>query len=928
MKKLTYLTFFIFSICLTSKAQFKHSQVTNFSVKEYNAGHQNWCVDTVNDYIFVANNLGLLEFSGFNWHLYRLPNKTIIRSVKVIGERVYTGSYEEFGYWTRQNNGLLNYTSLRELVPSEHLKSESIWEIHEFQDKVVFKSFSAIYIYYNNSIKTIRPDKLLMSAVVAGDQFILQGLEKGLLTLKGDSLIVLESTKRLANYEVKSMVKLSDEKLLIGTSLNGCFEYSITQKSLTKWDSDFNNLLKKHQLTKMFFHKKHIYIGTVKNGVYEYNYETGEFSVLNNKYGLQNNTVLDVKVDHLDNLWIVLDNGIATVQLDAHAYYLNWTRANIGAVNDIIIQDNKTYLATNTGIFKVVEKGISFLKDSDGHAWSFLPFNDAVICQHISKLLEIKNDRLKIISNVAGGYIIKPIPNAKSKLIQGNYVGLSLLTVNEDEWTISNIDGVNFPVKNIVFEDDHTAWVTQPYKGIYRITFSNDYAKALKVENKYNYSFTSTYNIRLFNLDGKVVMNNEKQWYYYDAILDKINVFTSLNTVLGEDQDAVILNNFEKGSIVFKKPNGNVFIRTVLLDEDSQINIPKTYYDYRLVSGEGYQKAEAVNDSLIYLALYNDVLAVNTNKFRRKVNVASPKISRIFKNNKAQELASEIDLKKSDTLLVELKTPYPPNTEIEYSVEKDHWQKTHGNILINDLPYSTTTLSIRSLHNENNHSDSANVKIHVIIPWYRGKTATFLVVTLLVVIVLLVRMVNSYKLIKYKKYIAEQMNHEQEVFMKEEAIKNEVRLNELSKRQHEIELSSKAKEIANTAMEIAKKDELLEELKVDLQFFSKEVISKVRFERLLNRVVSQINTKKDWEVFETTFNSIHESFFKNLISEHPDLTPKDLKLCAYLKMNLSTKEIAPLKGISIRGVEIHRYRLRRKLKLSNNENLIEYLMSR
>jgi DNA-binding CsgD family transcriptional regulator len=173
----------------------------------------------------------------------------------------------------------------------------------------------------------------------------------------------------------------------------------------------------------------------------------------------------------------------------------------------------------------------------------------------------------------------------------------------------------------------------------------------------------------------------------------------------------------------------------------------------------------------------------------------------------------------------------------------------------------------------------------------------------------------------------EQYKHQQEIHRKEEALKNEKKVNELLKRQHEIELKGKTKELANTAMEMTKKDELLENIKDELGLFKKEIIDKSKFEKLLTTINKNINTSKDWEVFESNFNEIHDSFFKSLVKKHSHLTPKDLKLCAYLKMNLSTKEIAPLMGISARGVEIHRYRLRKKLNLDSEQNLNEYLMN-
>jgi len=72
---------------------------------------------------------------------------------------------------------------------------------------------------------------------------------------------------------------------------------------------------------------------------------------------------------------------------------------------------------------------------------------------------------------------------------------------------------------------------------------------------------------------------------------------------------------------------------------------------------------------------------------------------------------------------------------------------------------------------------------------------------------------------------------------------------------------------------------------------------------------------------------VHNNFMKKLREKHPDLSNSERLMCAYLKMNLSTKEIAPLLNISVRGVETTRYRLRKKLGLDRDDGLIDYLMS-
>jgi FixJ family two-component response regulator len=94
----------------------------------------------------------------------------------------------------------------------------------------------------------------------------------------------------------------------------------------------------------------------------------------------------------------------------------------------------------------------------------------------------------------------------------------------------------------------------------------------------------------------------------------------------------------------------------------------------------------------------------------------------------------------------------------------------------------------------------------------------------------------------------------------------------------------------------------------------------------LHLVDRNITNEDDWKAFESNFEQAHEEFLKRIKKEYPNLTPSDLKLCAYIRMNLSSKKIAPLLGISMRGVENHRYRLRKKMELERDVNLTAFIM--
>ena len=93
----------------------------------------------------------------------------------------------------------------------------------------------------------------------------------------------------------------------------------------------------------------------------------------------------------------------------------------------------------------------------------------------------------------------------------------------------------------------------------------------------------------------------------------------------------------------------------------------------------------------------------------------------------------------------------------------------------------------------------------------------------------------------------------------------------------------------------------------------------------LFKLISKQKSEK-WETFENNLFKSHEDFIKRLSVKYANkLSSKDIKLCIYLKMSLSSKEIAPLMNISFRGVELHRYRLRKKLEINQETNLSSFI---
>jgi len=143
------------------------------------------------------------------------------------------------------------------------------------------------------------------------------------------------------------------------------------------------------------------------------------------------------------------------------------------------------------------------------------------------------------------------------------------------------------------------------------------------------------------------------------------------------------------------------------------------------------------------------------------------------------------------------------------------------------------------------------------------------------------------------------------------------------------EMIHRDKELANQTMDLIRKNKFLAKIKEELEkikMSSTDEMLKEKITSLIGKIDKDIDHNKQWEVFETAFDDVHEDFLNRLKVRFPALTPKELRLCAYLRMNISTKEIAPLMNISIRGVEICRYRVRKKLNIDRDTNLTSLII--
>jgi hypothetical protein len=139
------------------------------------------------------------------------------------------------------------------------------------------------------------------------------------------------------------------------------------------------------------------------------------------------------------------------------------------------------------------------------------------------------------------------------------------------------------------------------------------------------------------------------------------------------------------------------------------------------------------------------------------------------------------------------------------------------------------------------------------------------------------------------------------------------------------EVNFKTRELANASMNLVARDSALVKVKDELQKLYKKTGNNHDVKKTLLLLKDVEQNSLNWEQFASHFNEVNNDFLKKLKSQHPSVSNTDIKVCTYLKLNLSTKEIAQLMNISVRGVEISRYRLRKKLQIPGGQTLNDFL---
>lgn len=934
--------------------------IRSFDKSDFNGGTQSWDFEQDSlGRIYVANNDGVLIFDGTNWELIYLPNRTIVRSLLIDPSgKLFVGGQDEFGYFESDPEGNFQFHGIRSLIPEDYNHFEDVWDI-KFHDGAIFwLSSSRVYRFDGEQVEVFTFNRPVPFLGQVNNRLLIQDIDGQFKQWNQGTFETVGFLQAIEGDEISDLISLSDQSFLMLTLKNGIYLAEAKEKQqleFEEWDLAPQELLKQNRIyagTKL--QSGEIALGTILGGLMILDPQGRLQYLLDKSRGLQNNAILNLFEDADKGLWLGLDNGIDRLEINAPFSKIIPDGKQQGQGYAAKIINNTLYLGTSNGLYSCEWQGyydpldnqcFKRIDGSVGQVWQLNQIEDQLLMSHHEGLFQVSNNRAKKISPFSGAWRSIPLKNHPGYFLVGSYEGLHLFFKLGDSFTfIRTYSSFRESSRIIAHDEQGMIWVAHPYRGLFRIQLSDDLSRISAKQYGEQDGLPFHFGIRVFQIDSEVLFGTEKGLYRFDYQSESFQAAKEFNDVLGKDSWIKFIRKDAEGNFWFVANNdcGVLWVT----DEGLEKKIEKQILPEpagKLVGG--FENIVFLNEQNVVFPTEKGFFHLDPVKLKEPNKSLNIVINEIHFGNESDstewsglalpEKQVEVAYQKNAFSCAFSATNFSTFGDIKYQYqligldkEPSPWltktEKEYTN-----LPKGKYTFEVRARNAYLQESQTRSFSFVVKPPWYSSTAA------LTVYCGLFLFLFGSMIWIPQSQFQKEkaQLVSQQAALEKEhqaEVQKSEQEIMRLHNEKLESEVHHKNQELAATAMHLVQKTEILTRIKQELSQLSgskdqNEIKKEIR--RLVKVIDKDIEFDKNWEQFEHHFDQVHHDYLKSLRQQFPQLTPKDRKLCAYLRMNLQTKEIAPLMNISVRGVEISRYRLRKKLELSRETNLIEFLMS-
>jgi ligand-binding sensor domain-containing protein/DNA-binding CsgD family transcriptional regulator len=957
MRSLLIFLFFTFSTPFLLNAQdpIGIPKVSSYNTVDYKGGTQNWGIaQDKNGVLYFANNEGLLTFNGTYWKLYATPNKTIVRSLQIHSSgKIYIGGQDEIGYFYPNQNGTLVYHSLKNILPVNDKQFADIWNIVIDKDEVYFRTVNKIFKLKNDKIEVYTSVLTWEYMGFVNNELLAQEFKSGLKVFKNNHWVIKCADKRILNSIITSIVPYRGDTVLITTLKAGLFLLhgdQLTRLETTNDKTFYNDRINGAiQITDQLYA-----IGTTSSALLIVNKAGKIERQFSYAEGLNNSNIRSILLDQHQNLWLGLDDGIAFIAFNSAIRHIYPDKNKQVSSYASRIFKNKLYIGTSNGLFSAPLNmneddlsnspgKFSEVQNTKGQTWSLAELNQQLLLANEDGTFVISEDIGRQLYTGMGTWLYAPLgkKGLPNHVVAGTYTGLQLLNFENGIFSSKGtLSALNESLRFIVVDQKlNCIWASHPYRGIYKLDLSADRQKIIKTTllTKNDGLPMTLYNY-IFSVKNKIVAATADGIYEYDNVKKKFHpssyfrpIFKSLSIqYLNQDQDGNIwfITTKKVGVVDFKTKSQHSDYTIVEFPELTSKILP------------GFEHVYPYNDRNIFIGANKGLIHIDYRKYAAniyqpnvllgQIKILGKKDSILFggyfgKDDQKKTLSNEFNSLHFEYA----STLFEQKENIEYSYQlkgfDDEWSdwSSKSEKDYTNLAHGNYTFRVKARNNLGNESKPISYQFSIAPAWYRSNLA-FVIYFILFAYLL-------YLLIKFqeKEHKVQQDKLRQKHQLEIE--RNEQQIIKLQKKQLEADVEFKNKELATATMHLVQRGKLLSKIGEELLPLVQQTTSKDSADDL-KKVIRLLNEAKkldnDWDQFAVHFDQVHANFLSNLKEKYHNLSPSDLKLCAYLKLNLSSKEIAQLLNITPRAVEVSRYRLRKKLGLTPDVNLFDFLLSK
>lgn len=925
-------------------------KIINYKKSDYQGGSQNW--DMAQDghgNMYFANTAGLLQFNGTSWAKYTIPNVTV-RCVKIDKNgRIYVGGYDEFGYFEANSKGKLVYHSVSKLAtPNSKRIIDFVWKVHIINDEVFFQTFFRTYLYKNNKLTIIEPPNKFQFSFLAAGKLYFQDIAAGLLEYRQGHLIPLQGTTVFNGTEVWGILPFAGGKLLIITMDKGLYLYDFA--TAVTWECEANDIIRKNNsLGGRILNNRFMVLNSVQDGIIICDMTGRVVQHINNKKGLLNNTALSSFTDSTGNLWLGLDNGIGYININSPFTYLGGSFGLSSVYSCGLYQDN-LYVATNQGVYSHTwhpfkEQSFKFIEGTTGQAWGLEVYGGDLFCLHNRGLFLINGTKAgRWLDNKKGYLGLKALPGHPGYLIASNYHGFAIIEKAASGWELRNqVEGFDVSDSKFV-TDGKNVWLRKNMI-MYKLKLSDDLRR---------FTVTATYDAlsadvkvitSVQQLNGKIYLQGNNRFFTYNNASDRFTEDKAMTAVF--KNVPLIRYCFEdnKGNICYFYGDSAMG----MLMKQSGGNYKNVQSPFAALSGNlvfFFESVNAMDANNIFIGLTEGLVHYNPNlhygstvKPKAFIKSFSFAEDTLYTGNRNDFKDITVPFKDNNVKFNFSSPTYdnPENLKFSYRLEGfDNKWSSWTNVPVKEytnLHEGSYKMQVKVINSSGAESDAAKMSFTVNPPTYRHPLAYLFYVLVVVLGIYIVRRRLRQKIRQNRYYETLEQRRlylERETKIRQEQYELEKEIEHLKSEQLKVKILTKDKELVNNSLQVVKKNKMLNGIISKLKDINPEALdesSRQQFSRLNKTISKELNTDKSWNNLEKHIRNVHFEFLKKLKDKYPTITPREMDLATYLLMNMSTKEIAEIMNISDGGVELARYRLRKKLNLERKENLTGFLMT-